>query len=103
MAMMDLDKETLATLGITSESITKVAGKMPMMNVQASMYILIETTNTQEVKQQLDEYAKNYEEQWSTYLPAQYELVQNRKTGVNGNLVYLIISEYAEELEKLVK
>ena len=77
-------------------------GKMPMMNVQASMYLLIQAKEgtVETVKSELDQYATKYEEQWSTYLPEQYELVKNRKTGIVGNTVYLIIAENAETLEQ---
>ena len=103
LATMDITTEELGSLyGINTENVEKVVGKMPMMNVQASMYLIIEakegTVDT--IKAELDEYATQYEEQWSTYLPEQYELVKNRKTGVVGNTVYLIIAENAETLEQ---
>lgn len=103
LATMDITTEELGSLyGINTENVEKVVGKMPMMNVQASMYLIIQakegTVDT--VKAELDAYATQYEEQWSTYLPEQYELVKNRKTGVVGNTVYLIIAENAETLEQ---
>ena len=103
MSTIDLTTEQLGSLfGINTENVEKVVGKMPMMNVQASMYVLIQakegTVDT--VKTELDNYAKQYEEQWSTYLPEQYELVQNRRTGTVGNTVYMIIAENAETLEQ---
>ena len=103
LATMDITTEELGSLyGINTENVEKVVGKMPMMNVQASMYLIIQakegTVDT--VKAELDAYATQYEEQWSRYLPEQYELVKNRKTGVVGNTVYLIIAENAETLEQ---
>ena len=103
LATMDITTEELGSLyGINTENVEKVVGKMPMMNVQASMYLIIQAkegkVNT--VKAELDAYATQYEEQWSTYLPAQYELVKNRKMGVVGNTVYMIIAENAETLEQ---
>ena len=103
LATMDITTEELGSLyGINTENVEKVVGKMPMMNVQASMYLIIQakegTVDT--VKAELDAYATQYEEQWSTYLPEQYELVKNRKTGVVGNTVYMIIAENAETLEQ---
>ena len=103
LATMDITTEELGSLyGINTANVEKVVGKMPMMNVQASMYLIIQakegTVDT--VKAELDAYAIQYEEQWSTYLPEQYELVKNRKTGVVGNTVYLIIAENAETLEQ---
>lgn len=103
MSTIDITIEQLSSLyGINTENVEKVVGKMPMMNVQASMYILIQAKDgtADTVKSELDEYAKQYEEQWSMYLPEQYELVQNRKMGIVGNTVYMIIAENAETLEQ---
>lgn len=103
LATMDITIDLLGTqYGINTENVENVVGKMPMMNVQASMYVLIQAKDgkVDTVKSELDNYAKQYEEQWSTYLPEQYELVQNRKTGVVGNTVYMIIAENADILEQ---
>lgn len=103
MTTTDVTTELLGSLyGINTENVEKVSGKMPMMNVQASMYVLIQAKEgmVDTVKAELDNYAKQYEEQWSTYLPEQYELVQNRKVGTVGNTVYMIIAENAEVLEQ---
>ena len=103
LATMDVTENELdAVFGINTENVEKVAGKVPMMNVQASMYILIQAKEgtVETVQAELNKYAEQYEEQWSMYLPAQYELVQNRKTGVVGNTVYMIIAENAETLEQ---
>ena len=103
MATMDITIEELNTIyGINTENVEQVVGKMPMMNVQASMYVLIQAKDgtVETVREELNKYAKQYEEQWSMYLPEQYELVQNRKVGTIGNTVYMIISENAETLEQ---
>ena len=103
MATMDITIEELNTIyGINTENVEQVVGKMPMMNVQASMYVLIQAKDgtVDTVRAELDEYAKQYEEQWSMYLPEQYELVQNRRMGIVGNTVYMIIAENAETLEQ---
>ena len=103
MATMDITTEELSSIyGINTENVEKVVGKMPMMNVQASMYLLIQAKDgtVETVKDELDKYAQQYEEQWSTYLPEQYELVKNRKMGTTGNVAYMIVSENAETLEQ---
>ena len=100
---MDITIDLLRSVyGINTQNVENVIGKMPMMNVQASMYLLIQTKEgtAETVKAELDQYATKYEEQWSTYLPEQYELVKNRKSGIIGNTVYLIIAENAETLEQ---
>ena len=106
LATMDVTVETLETvLQITVDEVDEVIGKMPMMNVQASMYIVIKAKDgaVESVKTKVENYGTAYEEQWATYLPEQYELVKQRKIGVKGNYVYLIISENASDLEALIK
>lgn len=106
LATMDVTVETLGTvLQINADEVEEVIGKMPMMNVQASMYIVIKAKDgaVDSVKTKVENYGTAYEEQWATYLPAQYELVKQRKIGVKGNYVYLIISENSSELEALIK
>ena len=103
LASMDVTVEELGTImGINTENVEKVAGKIPMMNVQASMYLLVQAKDgaVDTVKSELDNYLAQYEEQWSTYLPAQYALVQNRKVGTVANTIYVIIAENADTLEQ---
>lgn len=106
LSTMDVTVETLGTmLQITADEVEEVIGKMPMMNVQASMYLVIKAKDgaVDSVKSKVENYGTAYEEQWATYLPQQYELVKQRKIGVKGNYVYLIISENAADLEALIK
>ena len=103
LSTMDITIDVLSSVyGINTQNVENVIGKMPMMNVQASMFLLIQAKEgtAETVKSELDQYATKYEEQWSTYLPEQYELVKNRKTGIVGNVVYMIIAENAETLEQ---
>lgn len=106
MATMDIDLETLTSFyEINAEDVEEVIGKMPMMNVHASMYLVIKAKegSVDTVKEKVEQYAAAQEQVWATYLPEQYALVQQRKLGVSGNYVYLFISENASELEALVK
>ena len=106
MATMDITMETLNTMyQITADEVEAVIGKMPMMNVQASMYLVIQAKDgaVDSVKTKVENYGTAYEEQWATYLPEQYELVKQRKSGVKGNYVYLIVSENAADLEALIQ
>ncbi|MDD3303803.1 MAG: DUF4358 domain-containing protein [Clostridia bacterium] len=106
MAMMDITKDVATSIyNIPESDIEEIYGKMPMMNVQASTYLMIKAVDGKagEVKQKLEEYGNKYQEQWETYLPAQLELVKNRIIVQKGNYVYMIIAENATELEKLIK
>ena len=102
----NIDKTTAVnTFGIDESSIQEVIGKMPLINIKSSMFVIIKVTDgSQElVKQKLETYVTNYEKQWSNYLEDQYNLVKSRQLGIKGNYVYLIISENASELKKLIK
>lgn len=99
----DITMEDLQNIyGINTDNVESVVGKMPLMNVKASMYLLINAKEgaVDTVKAEVEKYAEKYEEQWSQYLPDQHELVKNRKIGVVGNTVYMIIGENAETLEQ---
>lgn len=103
MATMDITSDIIESVyGINPENVEKIEGKAPMMNVHASMYMLIQAKEgaVDTVKAELDTYLEKYEQQWSRYLPEQLEYVKNRKVGVIGNSIYLIISENSTELEK---
>ena len=93
------------TFGIDEAFIQEVIGKMPLINIKSSMFVIIKVTDgTQEiVKEKLETYVTNYEKQWSNYLEDQYNLVKNKEIGIVGKYVYLIISEHSSELKKIVK
>lgn len=106
MAMMDITTETLTTVyQVEAQDIEEVIGKMPMMNVQASMYLVVKAKEGKidTVKEQIEKIGTTEEQKWEHYLPAQYEIVKNRKIGVTGDYIYLVISENAEEIVKLIK
>ena len=106
MATEDVTTETLESFyGVDLSNVNNVVGKYPLMNIQSSMYVLVEAKEGQAnaVKEDLEAFGEKYEKQWERYLPEQYDYVKNRKIGVIGNYVYLIIAENSDELEKLVK
>lgn len=104
--MQNIDAETAsATFLIDSSKIKDIIGKSPIVNTKAFMYVIIKTENEylQEIKMALESYGTEYEKVWSTYLPDQYELVKNRKIGIKGNYVYMIISENPDKIVELIK
>ena len=106
MATMDIDESILVDVfQVDDAHVKNHIGKFPMMNVHASMYLIIEVNDgkAEDVKENLEVYAKAYEATWERYLPEQYELVKDRKLGIQGNYVYLIIAESADEIEALLK
>lgn len=105
IATMDIDKTLAADIfNIPEENMLNVVGKLPMMNVHASMYVVIEAQpgKADEVKAKLEEYGNLYEEQWSRYLPDQYDLVKERKMGKVDSYVYMVVAEEAEAIENLI-
>lgn len=106
MATEEITKEILETyFQVDTSNVEKVVGKLPLMNVHSSLYVIIQAKDgkVDEVKEDLNEFLTGYEELWSRYLPAQYEYVQNRKFDAIGNYVYLIIAEDSGKLESIVK
>lgn len=106
MATENITMEALSSyFQINTDNVEKVVGKIPLMNVHASMYMIIKAKDgkVDEVKSELNTYGESYEKLWERYLPDQYELVKNRKIGTVGNYVYLIIAENANTLKDLVK
>ena len=106
MSTMPIDKEVAKSVyEIEENQIEEIIGAMPMMNVHASMYVVIKATdgNVENVKAKLETYGQSYEQQWERYLPEQYDLVKNRKIGTNGNYAYMIVAKNAEEVEALIK
>ena len=104
--MQVIDKGyAISTFLIDEVKIQDIIGKSPIINTKSSMYVVIKTdeNNLQEVKMSLESYGREYENQWSTYLPDQYELVKSREIGIKGNYVYMIISENPEEIVNMIK
>lgn len=97
--------EASAKFLIDKSKIKNIIGREPIVHTKSGMYVVIQTDldNIQDVKLALESYGSEYEEQWKTYLPDQYELVKNRKIGVKGNYVYMIVSESPEKILELIK
>ena len=106
LSTMDITIDVLSSVyGINTQNVENVIGKMPMMNVQASMYLLIQAKDgtAETVKSELDQYATKYEEQWSTYLPEQYELVKNRLEKEYGDYLIYIVSSNNDLVFETIK
>lgn len=106
MATEEISKEILESyFQVDLANVENVVGKVPLMNVHASLYVIVQAKDgkADAVKEDLNKFLTGYEEQWSRYLPEQYEYVQRRKFDTIGNYVYLIISEDSGKLENIVK
>ena len=104
-AITDDEASASAKFLIDKSKIKNIIGREPIVHTKSGMYVVIQTDsdNIQDVKLALESYGSEYEEQWKTYLPDQYELVKNREIGVKGNNVYMIVSESPEKILELIK
>ncbi len=104
--MQNISKEQLQEeFNINPEWIKQVIGVKPYVNINSSMYVIVETTeeNLTDVKNAFKEYGNKYDETWKDYLADEYEKVQNRQIGSKGNYAYFIVSDYAKEIIELIK
>ena len=105
-AYMEVDDATLETLyGISPDDLESYSVIVPMMNVSATEIAFFKAKDGKidTVKKAVETRIQQLDSTWSQYLPAQYELVENRVVIESGNYYFLIISEYAEEIGKTCK
>ena len=94
--MMDITSDMLQdSIGLDPASVTEFAIKTPALITSSTTYMVVKPADGKknEVKTALDNYMVALEEQWSTYLPAQYELVKNRLYNEYGDYLIYIVSE----------
>lgn len=106
MRMVEVDEDTLkTTFGIDETAVSEFVGKVPLVNITSSMYVILKAKDGQvdAVKQKLEAYGTSYEKEWESYLPEQYNLVKQRQIGNIGNYVYCIVADNAKELVELIK
>jgi len=75
---------------------------MPMMNVHATEFLLVEAQNEEDAQKVEEIFAQRLSDldaTWSMYLPEQYALVETAQVLRTGNFVTLIVSDYQSEIE----
>lgn len=90
------------TLNIKKEQYSEILMEIPAIMVKSNMYVIVkpEKDETENVKKAIDDYMKKLEDQWSTYLPDQFELVEDRLVEeYNGYLIYIVSSDNEKALE----
>ena len=107
-SMMELDDATLSTLypEIPMDKLTDYVVQTSMINVRATEIALFEAKDeaaAQEIKTSVGTRKENLEQNWSTYLPDQYELVKNSTIDVYGKYVVLIVGDFEAEAKAIVE
>lgn len=104
--LMEVDAESLEDyLGIKKEDVEEYLIELPVTIVSSQSYFVIKPKAGKEatVKEAMKEYMANQEEQWSTYLADQYELVKNRKETKLGDYLIYIISKDNDKVLSAIK
>lgn len=103
--LVDVTEEMLTeNFDLNKDLLEEYQIKLPIMNVQANSYYILKPKkgNKDTVKAKMDAYFKKLEDQWSTYLPEQYALVQNRmEKEYGGYLIYIISNDNTTVFEKI--
>lgn len=89
------------TYGIDTNLLKDYYVSISMMNVQATEIAIFELKDEKDadiVMEGIEKRQKGLEEQWSSYLPEQYELVKNYKVEQKGNKILFVISEQADKI-----
>lgn len=97
--MADIDAALLSDLyGISDGDLEEFVGKMPLINVKATEFFIarVKDGKMDAVKSGIANRQAALEQQWSQYLPDQYEIVKNYKMVTNGNYVLFCIAEDAD-------
>lgn len=102
-SFMDLDDGLLSDLyGIDAADLDSFVAKIPMMNVHATEFFIakVKSGKMDAVKDGIAKRQADLEEQWSSYLPEQLELVRNYKLAESGDYVLFAIYEDADSVVK---
>lgn len=102
-SFMDLDDGLLSDLyGIDAADLDSFVAKIPMMNVHATEFFIakVKSGKMDTVKAGIAKRQADLDEQWSSYLPEQLELVQNYKLAESGDYVLFAIYEDADDVVK---
>ncbi|MGL4523488.1 MAG: DUF4358 domain-containing protein [Bacilli bacterium] len=91
--------------GVSGSYISYGVYKKPMMIVHASEYAVIVAKKGKEkqVKKAILKHVDALKEQWGSYLPNQFELVNKYKLVEKNGVFVLIIGENASKHEKAIK
>lgn len=105
-SLTEVDADTLSSrYGIDASLTEEFLVRIPTMMVNANEYAIIKPAKGKkaEVKRKMSEYFEKLENQWSTYLPDQYDLVKNRYEKEYGEYLIYIVSTDNDLVYKTIK
>lgn len=87
---------------IKSDDLVKFFGKKAILNTNSELYLLVQPKDEKydEVYLKLEEFGIKYQNEWSNYLEAEYDIVVDRKIGKMNKFIYVIISENSNDILK---
>lgn len=106
-SMGEIDAETLSSLypELPMDQVAEYEVHMAMVNIRAAEVALFEATDADAaaaIKTSVAGRKDALEQQWSMYLPDQYDLVKNAILEVNGKYVIFIVGEFADQAKGIV-
>jgi len=103
--LMNVESTDLEALtNVNPDDLEEFLVKNSVMTQASSYYILKPKVGREDkVEEAMDDYMDRLEEQWKTYLPDQYELVENRLEEEYGDYLIYIISNNNELVFKTIK
>lgn len=103
--LMNVESSDLEALtGVNPEYLDEFLVKNSVMTQASSYYILKPKLGKEDiVEEAMDDYMDKLEEQWETYLPDQYKLVENRLEEEYGDYLIYVISNDNELVYKTIK
>ena len=104
--MREITVDDLEKFGIDKSYIKGVVGKIPILDISSSMYIVLELNDkkyTNIVTNNLKDYVTICKKKWEDYMEDQYNLVKDSEISNKGIYVYLIISDDKADVEKIIK
>lgn len=81
---------------LEQKDIVEYQAVMPTKDTSASFYVIVRPKRgkVEVVRKKMNQYMKELEEKWSTYLPEEYELVKNKmETEIGSYFVYIVSKE----------
>lgn len=100
-SFQDLDDDLLADFyGVDPADLAEYICKIPLMNTQATEFFIarVQPGKLDTVKAALEARQATLKDQWSQYLPAQLELVENYKLVTSGDYILFAVTEYADDV-----